>query len=38
LLAPITGVLLKEMILQQPTTLAIEPYQVTRLLHAAEAR
>jgi glycine oxidase len=32
LLAPITGLLLKEMILQQPSTLAVEPYQVARLL------
>ncbi len=34
LLAPITGLLLKEMILQQPPTLPLEPYQVTRLLQA----
>ena len=32
LLAPVTGLLLKEMILQQPPTLAVEPYQVARLL------
>jgi glycine oxidase len=32
LLAPITGLLLKEMILQQPPTLPLAPYQVTRLL------
>jgi glycine/D-amino acid oxidase-like deaminating enzyme len=33
LLAPITGLLLKEMILQQPPTLAVAPYQVARLMH-----
>jgi glycine oxidase len=33
LLAPITGLLLKEMLLEQPPTLHIEPYQLTRLLH-----
>jgi glycine oxidase len=31
LLAPITGVLLKEMLLNQPSTLPLEPYQVARL-------
>ncbi|MGE3536896.1 MAG: glycine oxidase ThiO [Candidatus Tectimicrobiota bacterium] len=31
LLAPITGVLLKEMILQQPTTLPVAPYQAARV-------
>jgi len=31
LLAPITGVLLTEMVLQQPTTLPSEPYQAARL-------
>ena len=31
LLAPITGVLLTEMILQQPPTLPLEPYQAARL-------
>ena len=31
LLAPINGVLLTEMILQQPPTLPLEPYQVARL-------
>jgi glycine/D-amino acid oxidase-like deaminating enzyme len=33
--APITGVLLKEMILRQPPTLPLELYHVTRLLQAA---
>lgn len=33
LLAPITGLLLKEMILQQPPTLPVEPYHVARLWH-----
>ncbi len=32
LLAPVTGLLLKEMILQQPPTLPLEPYYVSRLL------
>lgn len=32
LLAPITGLLLKQMILGQPTALPMEPYLVTRLL------
>lgn len=31
LLAPITGVLLKEIILQQPTTLPVAPYHISRL-------
>ena len=31
LLAPLTGVLLTEMILQQPPTLPLEPYQTARL-------
>ena len=31
LLAPLTGVLLTEMILQQPPTLPLEPYQAARL-------
>ena len=31
LLTPITGVLLTEMILQQPQTLPLEPYQAARL-------
>lgn len=31
LLAPITGLLVKEMILQQPSTLPREPYEMTRL-------
>ena len=31
MLAPITGLLLKEMILQQAPTLPLEPYQLTRL-------
>ena len=31
LLAPSTGVLLTEMILQQPPTLPLEPYQAARL-------
>jgi len=31
LLAPITGALLTEMILQQPPTLLLEPYQAARL-------
>jgi glycine oxidase len=31
LLAPITGVLLAEMILQQPPTLPLAPYQAARL-------
>jgi glycine oxidase len=33
LLAPITGLLLKEMLLGQPPTLHTGPYQLTRLLH-----
>ena len=37
LLAPITGLLLKEMILRQPPTLPIEPYQMSRLLTGAPA-
>lgn len=32
LLAPVTGLLLKEMILQHPPTLPLAPYQLTRLL------
>lgn len=32
LLAPITGVLLKDMLLQQPSVLPLAPYQLTRLL------
>jgi len=32
LLAPITGLLLKEMILGQASTLPIEPYQMSRAL------
>ena len=35
LLAPITGLLLKEMILKQPSTLPPEPYQMSRLLTGA---
>ena len=35
MLAPITGVLLTEMILQQPPTLPVEPYQVARVWHNA---
>ena len=31
LLAPVTGLLLKEMILRQPPTLPLEPYQMSRL-------
>ncbi|HZE35846.1 MAG TPA: glycine oxidase ThiO, partial [Candidatus Eisenbacteria bacterium] len=31
LLAPITGLLLKEMILKQPSTLPLEAYQMSRL-------
>jgi glycine oxidase len=31
LLAPITGLLLKEMLLQQPTTLPLAPYQAARV-------
>ena len=34
MLAPITGVLLKEMIVEQEPTLPIEPYLVERLIHA----
>jgi glycine oxidase len=37
LLAPVTGLLLKEMLLQQPTTLPVEPYQAARVF-AAESR
>jgi len=37
LLAPITGLLLKEMILKQPPTLPTEPYQMSRLLTSASA-
>jgi glycine oxidase len=36
LLAPITGLLLKEMLLEQPPTLPLEPYQVGRLLYTPE--
>src|SRR5262245_9596729 len=35
LLAPITGLLLKEMILAEPATLPLEPYAMTRLHGAA---
>jgi glycine/D-amino acid oxidase-like deaminating enzyme len=31
MLAPLTGVLLKKMMLQQPTTRAVAPYHVARL-------
>jgi glycine oxidase len=31
LLAPITGLLLKEVILKQPSTLPLGPYQMSRL-------
>lgn len=34
LLAPVTGLLLKEMLLQQPTTLPVEPYQAARVFAA----
>ena len=34
LLAPITGVLIKEMILKQPSTLPLAPYDVARLLRS----
>ncbi len=37
LLAPVTGLLLKEMILGQPPTLPLEPYQMSRLNHPARA-
>ena len=37
LLAPITGLLLKEMILRQPPTLPTEPYEMSRLLTGAPA-
>ena len=37
LLAPITGLLLKEMILRQPPTLPTEPYEMSRLLTGAAA-
>jgi glycine oxidase len=35
LLAPITGLLCKEMLMQHPPTLPLEPYQLTRLLPEA---
>jgi glycine oxidase len=37
LLAPITGLLLKEMILKHPSTLPPEPYQMSRLLTGVPA-
>ena len=37
LLAPITGLLLKEMILGEPSTLPLPPYQMTRLSSRARA-
>ena len=37
MLAPVTGLLLKEMILGRPPTLPPEPYQLTRLLPMASA-
>jgi glycine oxidase len=37
LLAPITGLLLKEIILRQPPTLPVEPYQMSRLGHSIHA-
>jgi glycine oxidase len=37
MLAPVTGLLLKEMVLGRPPTLPPEPYQLTRLLPMASA-